>query len=101
MSAAPYFRDAVEQFRDAICAAGLTPPKAIEADGELHRFSSNGKRGDLAGWYVLHGDGIPAGVFGDWRSGLSETWRADIGRGLTDDEREQQRQRLEAARAQT
>ena len=73
-------REAIEQFRAAIHSAGLHPPEAIEADGKLHRFAANGKRTDDAGWYVLHGDGIPAGAFGDWRSGTTETWRADIGR---------------------
>jgi putative DNA primase/helicase len=29
---------------------------------------------------------IPAGAFGCWRGGVSETWRADIGRELTADE---------------
>src|SRR3984893_10863324 len=72
--------EAIEQFRAAIHKAGLNPPKVIEPDGKLHRFASNGKRSDDAGWYVLHADGIPAGAFGDWRGGLSETWRADIGR---------------------
>jgi putative DNA primase/helicase len=74
---------ALEQFRDAIRQAGLNPPEVIEADGEIHRFSTNGKRADDAGWYVLHGDGIPAGCFGDWRTGINESWRADIGRALT------------------
>jgi phage/plasmid primase-like uncharacterized protein len=72
-----------QQFRDAIQAAGLTPPDVIEADGKLRRFSSNGKRGDGAGWYLLFSDGIPAGCFGDWRTGFTQTWRADIGRALT------------------
>src|SRR5437867_3236720 len=72
-----------EQFRDAIRAAGLTPPGDIEADGELHRFASNGTRNDDAGWYLFHGDGIAAGSFGDWRTGVSHTWRADIGRKLS------------------
>jgi putative DNA primase/helicase len=79
MTAADY----AGQFRDAIAQAGLTPPDAIHDDGELHRFASNGKRSDDAGWYVFHGDGIPAGSFGDWRSGISQTWRADIGRKLS------------------
>ena len=52
----------------------------IEPDGKLRRFDGNGKRGDDSGWYVLHGDAVPAGCFGDWRTGLSQTWRADIGR---------------------
>ena len=55
--------DALSQFRDAIQAAGLTPPEMIEPDGGLHRFASNGKRTDDAGWYVMHDDGIPAGGF--------------------------------------
>ena len=76
-------RDAIDQFRAAIQSAGLIPPDMIEPDGKLHRFASNGARGDDAGWYALHGDGIPAGSFGDWRSGQSQTWRADIGRTPT------------------
>ena len=89
-------RDAIEQFRDAIRSAGLIPPDMIEPDGNLHRFASNGKRGDDAGWYALHGDGIPAGSFGDWRSGLSESWRADIGRRLSPQEEAGHRARIEA-----
>jgi putative DNA primase/helicase len=88
----------VEQFRDAIRSAGLEPPDVIEANGKLRRFASNGKRGDDAGWYVLYGDGIPAGAFGDWRTGISETWRANIGRTLTPDEETAQRARMETLR---
>jgi len=93
-------RDAIEQFREAIQSAGLTPPDQVVTDGTLHRFASDGKRGDDAGWYVLHGDGIAAGAFGCWRSGLKQTWRADIGRRLTPQELEQYRQRMEAAKLQ-
>lgn len=92
--------DFVQQFRDAIRNAGLTPPDAIKADGELHRFASNGKRGDLAGWYVLHADGIPAGSFGCWRAGITESWHADIGRSLTGAERELHLRRTESAKRQ-
>lgn len=90
--------DATHQFRDAIRAAGLTPPEAIEADGELHRFASEAKSGKKNGWYVLYPDGVPAGSFGCWKAQVSENWHADIGRTLTDAEREQQRQRIEAAK---
>ncbi len=41
--------ESTRQFSDAILAAALTPPVEIEADGRLHRFSSNGKRGDNSG----------------------------------------------------
>ena len=91
---------AAEEFRQAITAAGLSPPEGIEADGALHRFSSDGRRGDDAGWYVLHGDGIPAGEFGCWRSGIRQTWQAEIERELTDAERRAHRERMEAARRQ-
>ncbi len=91
-------RDAIDQFRAAIKSAGLNPPDMIEPDGKLHRFASNGKRGDDAGWYALHGDGIPAGCFGDWRSGQSHTWRADIGRTTTPAEEAAHRAKVEAMR---
>jgi putative DNA primase/helicase len=87
-----------EQFRHVMQAAGLTPPSSIIPDGKLHRFASNGKRNDDAGWYVLHLDGIAAGCFGDWRGGFSQTWRADIGRALTAEEEDQQRAKVEAIR---
>ena len=53
--------DPEQEFQAAIAAAGLTPPDSINADGKIHRFSTNGKRGDDSGWYVLHTDGLPAG----------------------------------------
>ena len=59
-----------DTFESAMISAGLEPPHC-EPDGEIHRFSSNGKRHDRAGWYVFFGD---AGVFGDWRTGFQETW---------------------------
>lgn len=85
------------QFMDAIRAAGLTPPASIIPDGNLYRFNTTGKRGDLTGWYTFHGDNIPAGAFGDWRQGFSQTWRADIGRKLTRAETQAHRARMQAA----
>jgi len=63
-----------QAFLSAIAAAGLTPPDSIISDGKIHRFSTNGKRGDDGGWYCLHTDNIPAGSFGNWREGRTETW---------------------------
>lgn len=63
-----------QAFQSAIAVAGLTPPDTIIADGKIHRFSTNGKLGDDAGWYILHVDNIPAGIFGNWREGRTETW---------------------------
>ena len=62
--------DAINGFRDAMRAAGETPPDVIEADGQLHRFHQEGdKAGSRNGYYVLYLDGRPAGMFGNWKTG--------------------------------
>ena len=78
-----------DQIRQAMADAGIKPPGSIEIDGKLHRYQtgSKGQAGhDKPGWYVFYSDGVPAGMFGDWRTGQSATWRADIGRELTSEE---------------
>jgi len=66
--------DATSNFRDAICAAGLEPPDILEP-GKVHRFPGAGKRPrNRAGWCLLFDDGM-GGCFGDWSTGLSETWQ--------------------------
>jgi len=88
----------MQEFRDAIRAAGFEPPEEIIFDGRIHRFASNGKRGDSAGWYIGHDDGIPAGIFGDWRTGSSQLWQANIGRTLTTAEQAAHRAKVETMR---
>lgn len=72
-----------EQFRAAIAESGLTPPSDIVADGEIHRYSSNGKPGDNAGWYWLVDDPVSAGAFGCWRMDINEKWRANEHRDVS------------------
>lgn len=89
--------DAIEQFKAAMQAAGIEPPELIEPTGDKpKRFSTNGKTKDDGGWYVFHLDNIPAGAFGDFRTGIDETWCADIGRRLTAGEEAEHRRRMEA-----
>lgn len=83
----------VVMFRHEMRAAGIEPPDSIVGDGALYRFSTNGKR-SKNGWYVLHVDGVPAGAFGDWRTGISETWTATPAEKLSQADRETQRARL-------
>lgn len=64
----------IDAFKTAMLAAGLTPPDEIIGDGGIHRFSTNNKGHDTAGWYILHLDKLPAGSFGNWREGRTETW---------------------------
>ncbi len=62
-------------FQQAVIEAGITPPQRVEIDGNIHRFQTNDKPGDTAGWYVLNDQGIAiTGAFGCWRSGVTETW---------------------------
>ena len=76
------------QLIEAMRVAGLQPPDEILMDGKIHRFRSGTKgepgHGDKPGWYLVFGDGIPAGRFGCWRAGMEITWRADVGRKLTE-----------------
>lgn len=90
--------DTITQFRDAIRSAGLRLPETIYDDGQLHRFGTSDKRGDKAGWYILYGDGIPAGSFGDWRTGANHAWRADMGRKLSEQEAFEHQKKVDAMR---
>lgn len=84
-------------FRDAMADAGIEPPQNIVADGRLHRFDVNDdRRGTRNGWYVVYPDDPPAGVFGCWKRGISVKWTDDRS-GLSDVEREQQRERIARA----
>jgi len=74
----------------AILAALGNAPDAIEP-GKLHRFSTNGKRGDTSGWCKGFAD-LRGGVYGCNRASVSETWQADRDRPMT------RQQRAELAR---
>lgn len=73
-------------FADVVARSGLAPPPVVIPDGRIHRFSSSGRAGDMAGWYVLHSEPIFVGAYGCWRNGLSATWR--IEKDLTAEEQE-------------
>ena len=85
----------INQFRQAIEAAGLEAPGVIDDDGALHRFGK-GK----SAYYVLHSDGNPAGMFGCFRLGLYSTWCAKSDNTMTPAEREAHKQRIRAMKAQ-
>jgi putative DNA primase/helicase len=76
-------------FRDAMRGAGIAPPDEILADGVLHRFSTNGKARDSAGWYVLHDHATAsAGIFGDFRTGLTQTWHSNEFKSMSQADRD-------------
>lgn len=93
-----YFHDVETSFLDAIRAAGLEPPASPTA-GKFIRFPGIGKRkSNQAGWAILFPD-RRGGAFGDWSSGLNQTWIADNG-GRTKAEYLQFKSQVAAAQAE-
>ena len=76
-------------FLRAMSDAGLAMLKpALIGDGVLHRYRVEGdKAGSLNGWYVLHLDCQPYGVFGSWKVDGSFTWTASRPESMTPAER--------------
>lgn len=89
--------DTLSDFRGVLAEAGLAPGEVV-ADGKLHRCPTTDKPQARDGWYVLHPDTPASGAFGNWRTGLSDTWTATEERTLTPQERERLRQRVEVDR---
>jgi putative DNA primase/helicase len=83
-------------FKAAIADRLGFAPRAVNADGRIHRFGE--KRTDSAGWYVLHDDAQPAGAFGSWRGSIAEKWRYGAGVVALSAEERQAFQREQAER---
>lgn len=72
---------------------------AVIADGNIHRVCGEDDRsGRKSGWYVYYSEDIPAGAYGDWRSGLTESWCSRAVDTLSNAERIAHQARLEKAR---
>ena len=85
----------VENFRKKMNRAGFNPPFEIKADGNFHRFSTNGKPDDDAGWYVLNEYPIAVGSFGCWRSGMTVSWSAVEQSDMTTEDRKKYKQAIQ------
>lgn len=81
----------------------------IVPDGTMHRFPLPGERGGKrSGWYVAYADGVACGVWGSWKTGLSEKITGldeDLAtnapaRIVSELERTMLRQRIESMQAQ-
>ncbi|OQX04486.1 MAG: hypothetical protein BWK73_36055 [Thiothrix lacustris] len=91
----------IDAFRKALLEHIGVAPDVIEADGKRHYFSTNGKKDDKTGRYILHIDnGIPAGYFQCYRQDIKRTWRAgrDLVPDLTADERQAMQAQAEQAK---
>jgi len=92
--------DPVSEFFQAAANAGIPMPEHPIADGELHRFKTDGDREDNS-WYVLHGEGVPSGAFGCWKRGFKENWHSTQANELGADERRQLRKARDHKRVES
>ena len=78
--------DQIAQFYEAIRASGLEPPVINELN-KFYRFPGSGKNSrNTAAWCKVFPDGL-GGIFGDYSSGLSESWHINDKGRLTKTER--------------
>lgn len=86
-------------FKTALEAHGLATKDALIANGQLQRFHIVGDaHGSRNGWYVLHGDGVAAGAFGSWKTGVRGVWCAKAEHALSPDEKQAYKRRIERAK---
>ena len=65
-----------KDFRSALLEAGLLPEEPIIA-ADIQRCQVPGdKANQKSGWYVYYDDHMPAGAYGNWRTGESYDWCA-------------------------
>ena len=82
---------------DTIREAGLEPPTHIEI-GKFHRFPGLDKgRSNRAAWCLLFEDG-QGGCFGDWSTGLMESWHPQREHTLSHAEQAALKTKVERAR---
>lgn len=87
--------DVLAQFQHALQRIVGAIEGNIIADGKLHRFrTETDNQGQRSGWYVLHLDGVPAGSFGNWKTGEQGTWCAVDRARLTTADREAMARRI-------
>jgi len=85
-------------FSQAMKEAGIAFYGDIIADGKFHRFRVAGdKQGKTSGWYMLRVDGVPFGIFGNWKTGLKKIWRAKNKSNLTAAELKEYKERRKVA----
>ena len=74
-----YYDDPPEtQVRNAMIASGVAPPEEIIIDGIFRRYGYKDSC-----YYIIFPDGVPAGVFGDWRLGTEVSFKAAVNFPIT------------------
>ena len=100
MEAVDIFTPTITNFLDAMADSGLVCLDQVIADGNLHRFTPDGDRPKTnAGWYVLHLDGLPAGSYGSFRTGVSQKWCSKDVNRLSENEKREFEKRIKTGNA--
>ncbi len=84
-----------DAFQIAVLTSTGGAPDSIEP-GKLHRFATNGKRGDTAGWALMFDD-CRGGVFGCHRQSIRASWTAAAPSSMTPRERVEHARKVEKA----
>ena len=88
--------EAEQRFYDAMKDAGLFPDFTNDTDGKILRCPVDGDRGaEKSGWYIYFSNGIPAGAFGNWGTGVTESWSAKSEIAMTREESAEYNRRME------
>ena len=93
--------EVTESFKMEMIKQEIVPPSQLIFDGKLHRFHVEGdNRASKNGWYVLYANNIPSGAFGNWKSGIKQTWSAKQYRKVGCSERIELKKKMVANRKQ-
>jgi putative DNA primase/helicase len=93
-------RQPTTPFSESMAAHGLHCSDNLVPDGKIHRFHVNGdKPGSKNGFYILYGDGLPAGSYGSWKLNQTFTWCGKSEKSLTENERVKWQEQIAKAKA--
>lgn len=95
--------DPTRVFLSTLHADGLVVDHIVSG-GLVRVTTKEDKRGQKSGWYIYHADGLPVGIYGDWRAGWERTWCAKTRSDLAPAEYAAQQTAIahaQAVRAQT
>jgi putative DNA primase/helicase len=97
----PERSDPMQEFCAAMRNAGIDTDYTPHGTGKIERFHVHGDKSDSKnGWCILFLEGLPAGSFGNWKSGSSETWSAIPYAKMNRAERDANRRNMEAAKTE-
>ncbi|MER9815108.1 DUF5906 domain-containing protein [Mesorhizobium sp. M0129] len=80
---------------DAMSGLGIRLAAGLTCDGKLHRIDhAERKRGRKDIWFVVHLDSPASAAFGDFKTGVQDTWSAKKRERMTPGERSALKQRM-------